>query len=142
MVRLSEFVVPTKAYNEYVNITRKVEELVEGAGINEGVAFVITAHTTTGITVNESLECLQSDMKIMMERLAPELDKYSHARMLHSYGQTAGNPTGHLRAMLTNNHCVLPVKDGKLLRRFAQDIFLAEYDGPQNRKIYVQVLGD
>ena len=34
------------------------------------------------------------------------------------------------------------VKDGKLLRRFAQDIFLAEYDGPQNRKIYVQVLGD
>jgi len=62
--------------------------------------------------------------------------------MLHSYGQTAGNPTGHLRSMLTNNHTVLPVKDGKLYCGKAQEIFLAEYDGPQNRRIFVEVIGE
>lgn len=142
MVKLNEFVVNTMAYNDYINITRRVKDIVEQSGIQNGVVFVITAHTTTGITINESLECLQSDMKELMWKLVPEYDKYSHARMLHSYGQTAGNPTGHLRAMLTNNHAILPVKDGKVYCGAAQEIFLAEYDGPQNRKIYVQVMGE
>ena len=142
MVKLSEFVVNTMAYNDYINITQKVRDIVENSGVQNGVAFVITAHTTTGITVNEALECLQSDMKDMMWELVPEYKKYSHARMLHSYGQTAGNPTGHLRAMLTNNHTVMPVKDGKLYCGKAQEIFLAEYDGPQNRRIFVEVIGE
>ncbi|NLD58527.1 MAG: YjbQ family protein [Clostridiales bacterium] len=142
MVKLSEFVVNTVKYTAYINITEKVREIVENSGVQNGVAMIITAHTTTGITVNEALECLQSDMEEMMRELVPEYKPYSHARMLHSYGQTAGNPTGHLRSMLTNNHTVLPVKDGKLYCGKAQEIFLAEYDGPQNRRIFVEVIGE
>ena len=142
MVKLMEFTVPTMADMQYVNITAKVEQLVESAEVQEGMAFIITRHTTTGITVNEALECLQSDMEVMMERLAPETGIFAHAHMLHSYGQSADNAPSHLRAMLTNNNCILPVRDGKLLRRFAQDIFLAEYDGPQDRTIVVVVIGN
>ena len=142
MVKLTEFVVNTMKYNDYINITDKVREAVEQSGIKDGIVFVITAHTTTGITVNECLECLQSDMHEMMWDIVPEYKPYSHARMLHSYGQTAGNPTGHLRAMLTNNHAVLPVKDGKLYCGKAQEIFLAEYDGPQDRRIFIEVIGE
>ena len=134
MVGLMEFVVPTQADTGYINITQKVEQLVESSGIGSGTAFIITAHTTTGITVNEALECLQSDMK--------DMRKYSHARMLHSYGQSADNAPSHIRAMLTNNHAVFPVKNGKLHRGKAQELFLAEFDGPQDRRVVVVVLGD
>lgn len=142
MVKLNHFVIHTTKYNDFVNITKEVESMVEESGVQNGVVFVITAHTTTGITVNESLECLQSDMKEMLWRLIPEDMPYSHSRMLHSYGTTAGNPTGHLRAMLTGGQATFPVQDGKILRGGAQEIFLCEYDGAQSRKIYIQVMGE
>ncbi|MDO4345003.1 MAG: secondary thiamine-phosphate synthase enzyme YjbQ [Eubacteriales bacterium] len=142
MVRLDSFVIHTTKYNDYINITEKVKGLVEGSGIKDGVAFVITAHTTTAVTVNEDLECLQSDMKDMMWRLVPEDHPYAHARMLHSYGTTAGNPTGHLRSLLTGNHAVFPVRDGKLIRGGAQEIFFCEYDGAQSRTVYVETMGE
>ena len=142
MDKLSEFVIPTKKQTEYINITEKVAELVRESGIKNGIAFVITAHTTSGITVNECLECLQSDMEVLMQDLVPEDRPYAHARMLHSYGTTAGNAPGHLRGMLTNNHAVFPVRDGELVEGHAAEVFFAEYDGPQNRKVYVQVMGD
>ena len=108
MVKLSEFVVHTTKYIDFINITEEVEKQVVLSGIKNGVVFIITAHTTTGIAVNEALECLQSDMNDMLWRLVPEDLNYAHSRMLHSYGTTAGNPTGHLRAHLTGNHAVFP----------------------------------
>ncbi|MDD3139727.1 MAG: secondary thiamine-phosphate synthase enzyme YjbQ [Lachnospiraceae bacterium] len=141
MVKLNSFVLHTTTYNDFINITKEVEEQVAASGIKDGVAFIITGHTTTAIMVNEALECLQSDMMEMMWRLVPEDAPYSHARMLHSYGTTAGNPTGHLRSMLTGNHTVFPVKDGKIIRGNAQEIFFCEFDGAQSRTVYVQVIG-
>ena len=142
MDKLSEFVIPTTKQTEYINITEKVAQLVRKSGIRDGVAFVITAHTTSGITVNECLECLQSDMEVLMKDLVPEDRPYAHARMLHSYGTTAGNAPGHLRGMLTNNHAVLPVQNGKIVRGHAAEIFFAEYDGPQDRTVLVEVMGE
>ena len=72
-------------------------------------SFMCSKHTTTGVTVNEALECLESDIENFLGRLIPEDYPYSHARMLRDYGSTAGNPTGHLKAMLTGNHCHFPV---------------------------------
>lgn len=142
MVRLEEFVIHTTKYNDYINITKQVLDIVERSGIKNGVAFIMTAHTTTGITVNEALECLQSDMNDMMWRLVPEYEHYAHSRMLPSYGTTAGNPTGHLRAMLTGNHVIFPIKDGQVARGSAQEIFFCEYDGAQSRTVYVEVMGE
>ena len=116
MVRLEKFVIHTTKYNDFINITDRVVDLVWQSGIKDGMALVMTAHTTTGITANEALEWLQSDMMDMMWRLVPEYGHYAHSRMLHSYGTTAGNPTGHLRAMLTGNHVVFPVSEGKIVR--------------------------
>ncbi|HJC81545.1 MAG TPA: secondary thiamine-phosphate synthase enzyme YjbQ [Candidatus Mediterraneibacter excrementipullorum] len=142
MVRIDHFVLHTVKYQDFINITEQIENIVEGSGVHEGVAFVITEHTTTGITVNEALECLQSDMHEMFSRMLPEDAPYAHGRMLHSYGTTAGNPTGHLRAMLTGNHSVFPVQNGRLVRGGAQEIFFCEYDGAQSRTVYVVTMGE
>ena len=129
----------TSAYNEMIVLTPQVEETVTESGVKNGMVTVLTKHTTTGITVNEALECLESDIQIALSLFAPEDRPYSHARMLRDYGSTAGNPTGHLKAMLTGNHCHFLIRDGRLDRGGAQDVYFCEFDGPARRKILIIV---
>ena len=131
----------TKQYVELDVITPQVEQIVAESGVRNGMVTVMTKHTTTGITVNEALECLESDIETALSLFAPENRPYSHARMLRDYGSTAGNPTGHLKALLTGNHCHFVIQDGEILRGGAQDVYFCEYDGPASRNILVMVEG-
>lgn len=131
----------TQRYVQLEVITPQVEQAVAESGIREGMVTVMTKHTTTGITVNEALECLESDIETALSLFAPEDRPYSHARMLRDYGSTAGNPTGHLKALLTGNHCHFLIQDGKLVRGGAQDVYFCEFDGPASRNILVMIEG-
>ena len=132
----------TKTYNEMDLLTRQVEQIVAESGVKNGMVTVLTKHTTTGVTVNESLECLESDIEVFLSRMAPEDFPYSHARMLKDYGSTAGNPTGHLKAYITGNHCHFPIIDGEMVRGGAQDIYFCKFDGPAKRTVLVIVEGE
>lgn len=127
---------------ELIKITDDVKEFVEQSGILNGVAFIISAHTTAGITMNEGLPCVEKDLMDKLDRMVPYDDVYAHAHFLPSYGATGGNSPGHLKSMLAGNHCVLPVKDGKMVLGHAQDIYFAEFDGIKNRKYYIEVMGE
>lgn len=132
----------TKKYNQMDVITPQVESIVAESGVKNGMVTVMTKHTTTGVTVNEALECLESDIEIALSLFAPEDRPYSHARMLRDYGSTAGNPTGHLKALLVGNHCHFPIVNGEIIRGGAQDVYFCEFDGPASRNILVMVEGE
>ncbi len=132
----------TKAYNQLLPISADVRREVRLSGVSNGVAYVITQHTTTGIMINEKLECLEDDILRQLGLLFPEDGEYYHARFLREYGAMAGNPTGHLKSMLSGNHCVLPILDGEIVCGRAQEIYLAEFDGPQERTISLVILGE
>lgn len=127
---------------ELIKITDSVREFVKESGLKNGVVFVITAHTTTGITVNESLPCVENDMINHMDRLVPSDYPYNHNHYLPSYGTIGGNTPGHLKSMLTGNHCVYPVENGNLVLGDASDIYFAEYDGIKNRQYFIEVMGE
>ena len=132
----------TKQYVELDVITPQVEQIVAESGVKNGMVTVMTKHTTTGVTVNEALECLESDIEIALSLFAPEDRPYSHARMLRDYGSTAGNPTGHLKALLVGNHCHFLIQNGEIVRGGAQDVYFCEFDGPASRNILVMVEGE
>lgn len=132
----------TKQCNQMILITEEVLKAVAENVIKNGVVYVITKHTTTGITVNESLECLESDIAAFLERMIPEDYPYNHARMLTSYGSTAGNATGHLKAHITGSHCVFPIVDGEVIKGDAQDIYFCEFDGPARRTVSISIMGE
>lgn len=127
---------------ELIKITDEVKKYVEKCGVTDGAAFVISAHTTTGITINEGLPCVEKDLMEKLSELVPADGIYAHAHFLPSYGATGGNSPGHIKSMVVGNHCVLPVKNGKLVLGHAQDIYFAEFDGIKNRKYYIQVMGN
>ena len=78
----------------------------------------------------------------MLERQAPLDAPYAHAHFLPTYGATSNNSQGHLKSVLTGNHCMFPVLDGKIVCGGAQDIYLVEFDGPQFRRVFVEVMGE
>lgn len=132
----------TSEYNQFVNITDLVSGAVAESGVREGAVTVISKHTTTGITTNEALECLESDIHEFLARLIPEDHPYAHARVLKDYGSTAGNPTGHLKSLLMGNHAHFIIRDGEVDKGGAQEIYFCEFDGPSERTIIIQVMGE
>ncbi|MBS5865638.1 secondary thiamine-phosphate synthase enzyme YjbQ [Olegusella massiliensis] len=132
----------TTEYNQYSLITEEIEQAVKESGIKEGMVTVISRHTTAGITTNEALECLEADIDEFLGRLVPEDHPYAHARILKDYGSTAGNPTGHLKALLVGNHTHFFVKGGELDKGGAQEVYFCEFDGPSERTYLIQVIGD
>ena len=102
---------------EMIKITDDVRKVVEESGVEKGIVYVITEHTTTGITVNESLPCVEKDLMECLDRIAPEDYPYHH-------------------------HCVFPVLDGTLKLGHAVDIYFCEYDGIKNRRYMVYVVGE
>lgn len=142
MVVLKKLQRLSKSPEEYINITEEVYKLVEESGVKNGLAFVLTAHTTTGIMVNEALPCVEKDISEMLEKVVPVDAPYVHAHFLPDYGATGNNSQGHLKSMLMGNHCAFPVIDGKIVCGGAQEIYLVDFDGPQRRTVYVEIMGE
>lgn len=142
MIEIKPLKILTTEYNQYFIITEDVLKAVKESKIKNGMVTVETKHTTTGITVNESLECLQSDIDVFLGKLAPENYPYSHCHMLPDYGSTGGNPTGHLKALVVGNHCHFPIINGEIVRGGAQDVFFCEFDGPSQRTINIIIEGE
>ncbi len=139
---LKEVAVCADKEYEMIKITEEVRAIIKGSGVKNGVVFVITEHTTTGITVNESLPCVEADIMETLDRLAPENYPYNHNHYLPTYGTIGGNAPGHLKSLLTGNHCVFPIMDGKLKLGHAADIYFCEYDGIKNRHFMVYIMGE
>lgn len=142
MIEIIPLKILTDEYNQYFIITDDVLKAVKNSKIKNGMVTVLTKHTTTGITVNESLECLQSDIDIFLGKIIPEDASYSHCHMLRDYGSTGGNPTGHLKSLVVGNHCHFPIVDGEVIRGCAQDVFFIEFDGPSQRTVNIIIQGD
>ena len=142
MVKHYEFFVMTQDeyYTEYIG--DKVKAYVAEAGIQNGIVSVVTAHTNCGIIVTEPLSCILSDLDVLLHRLVNDDDESSHAHFLPTYGRTSANAYGHLRSILVGNSTTLSLVNGKLCMGEAQEVVFMEFDGPQARKIFVDIIGE
>ncbi|MCL6444431.1 MAG: secondary thiamine-phosphate synthase enzyme YjbQ [Alicyclobacillus sp.] len=134
--------VQTTSDTQMIRITETVHETVKQSGIQNGMALVMTLHTTTAITVNEGLQDLEDDIVEMVKRVVPSEVGYRHARFLHSDGQMAVNAPSHLRGALLGMEVMFPVQDGRLVTGSRQTIYFVELDGPQFRQYVVHVIGE
>ncbi len=132
----------TRHETELINITEEVHQAVAASGVQSGTAFVLSLHTTTGLTVNEGLPDIEADIAEMLHHLASDEGSYHHGRFLASDGQMAVNATSHLRSALLGFQVFFPVEEGRLVLGGRQNIYLVELDGPQERTFVVQVLGE
>ena len=128
-----EFSVATEKRYQLVNITQEVEEMVEESGIKEGLVLVFVPHSTAGIILTENEERLQKDWLEIFKKLTSGID------FLHN--QIDDNADSHILSGLVGQGRVLPIKDGKIVRGTWQQILLAEFDGPRERKVIMEIIG-
>jgi len=126
---------------EVINITDIVKDAVAATGVQNGIVYVTTMHTTSGITVNEGLPDVEADLVSMLTRLAPEFGDYQHQRFLPSDGQMAVNSCSHQRSLLTGMQVAFPIEQGSMVMGSRQTIYFAEFDGPLHREYLIHVMG-
>lgn len=133
--------IQTYKETELINITEQVKDLVRESGVQSGTVFILSMHTTTGVTVNEGIPDLETDIEDYLYRAVSDSQNYYHARYLSSDGQMAVNATSHLRGMLLGFQTFFPIEKGEMICGSRQTIYLVELDGPQFRDYVVQILG-
>jgi secondary thiamine-phosphate synthase enzyme len=141
-IKLEKIEVQTRADKELIDVTPEVERVVAESEVCEGLVYVMTTHTSSGLLVNEGLECLERDMIANLERLAPDEGDYWHNRYLDIDGRLGFNAGSHLKSMLGGYFTYFPITEGKMVRGSRQRIYFAEYDGPLCRTYCVQVVGE
>jgi len=126
--------IETRTKSETIDITDRVAEKVNDAGIRDGICVVTVAHTTAGVFVNENADPdVQRDLLTTLDRLVPDQGDYRHAE---------GNGPAHIKSVLIGGDITVAVRDGRLDLGRWQGIFLAEFDGPRTRSATVTIIGD
>lgn len=125
---------------EMRSITSEIAAIVENAPVRDGIVQISSLHTTAGLILNETQLALLSDVSSLMEQLIPRSVYYKHNDPLLS-DCDRHNADAHLRALVVGISLSIPVVDGQLKLGTWQSIVLAEFDGPNRRKIHVQVMG-
>ena len=131
---MEQFTVRTTGRCQLIPITAQIRIIVHNSGITSGVCVVFCPHTTAGLTINENADPdVARDMVYQLQRLVPADDpEYKHVE---------GNSAAHILASLTGSSVHLLIENGALQLGTWQGIYLAEFDGPRERKVWVQIVG-
>ena len=134
MIVLEEFRVNTPKREIFVNITSEINKIVKNTKITEGVCRIFVPHTTAGVTINENADpAVMKDIISYLNKLIPQRAVFSHME---------GNSDAHIKSSLTGPSLAVIIHKGKLVLGTWQGIMFAEFDGPRNRRVYVQVQGE
>jgi secondary thiamine-phosphate synthase enzyme len=139
--KLETLALKTTEKQQLLNITSRVKEVVTGSGIQNGLIGVFSQHTTAALMVSEFQKALLDDVAGFLRRVVQEDWPYKHNSPEFSDCDRK-NAASHLRSMLFSNSVVLPVSDGELVLGEFQSVILAEMDGPRERSVKIQFLGD
>jgi len=127
-----EFEVPTTGHECLVNITAQVSKFVTLSKIKEGLCCVFVPHTTAAVAINENADpTVQSDILRELDKVVPWEDGYDHVE---------GNAAAHIKVSMVGASQVALVSGGRLQLGTWQGIYLAEFDGPRTRKVWVKII--
>tara|TARA_Y100000310_G_C20458172_1_gene704057 strand:+ start:110 stop:532 length:423 start_codon:yes stop_codon:yes gene_type:complete len=129
----------TEKEKEIVNITHKVEEVIEKSGVKEGIVLVNSMHITSSIFINDEEGGLKEDFMEWLEGLAPE-KKTSIGYHHHRTGEVNGD--AHLKRTIMGREVVCAITNGRLDFGPWEQIFYGEFDGMRNKRILVKVIGE
>ncbi len=130
---------------QFLDITEEVEKFVAESGVQEGIVFVFSCHTTAAVRINENEPLLLRDLEEFLKRLAPRDLYYCHNDFsIRTHNMTPDecpNAHAHCQHLLLGASEAVPIVGGKLFLGKWQRIFLVELDRPREREVLLQVVG-
>jgi len=130
---------------EFVDLTERVQEIVDKSGIRTGEVLVFAPHTTMGVTINHNEPMLIQDFMRVLYKLVPVDEQYSHDLFeLRRDAKADGRSNGHshCKAIILGASKSAPIADGHLMLSDIQSFFAVEFDGARKRDVIVRVSGE
>lgn len=128
---LRELRVKTSARLSFIDITADIYNAVKETGVKEGTVLVFIPHTTAAVTINENADPdVVSDLKEIIQRLVPREGNYKHRE---------GNTAAHMMASLIGASENIIIHNGNLVLGTWQGVYLAEFDGPRERRVILRI---
>ena len=121
--------VKTKNLKEIVNLTPKLNRIIQNADFQNGLCHVFLPHTTAALTTGEIGEGTEEDLLEVAEKIIPQIN-FRHAH-------DPSHAWSHMAASLIGASLTLPVMDGELRLGTWQSVLLIELDGPRERQLVV-----
>lgn len=141
VIRHETFTVATEERLQFMDLTKRVRDLLQRYEIKQGLLTLNSLHTTTALFINEWQEALLHDIQFLLDRLINEHDGYRHNDP-HFSDCDRSNADSHLRSLLLGRQLSIPVVDGEMSLGTFESIIFAELDGPRERQIQLQVLAE
>lgn len=123
----------TERREQLINLTQDVETAVRASGVDHGIVVIQSPHTTLAMTVNENTDpAVGRDMMSHLSRMVPQSHAFEHAE---------DNSDSHIKVSLVGPSVSLIVDHGQVQLGTWQGIYACEFDGPRERRVWIQVVG-
>ncbi|MGB8226498.1 MAG: secondary thiamine-phosphate synthase enzyme YjbQ [Sedimentisphaerales bacterium] len=120
---------------ELIDITDKIQGMIDKAGISNGSVIIYCPHTTAAITINENADPdVVHDILLTLSELVPQ-DR-------SGYQHSEGNSDAHVKSSIIGCSETVLVSSGKMKLGTWQGIYFCEFDGPRRRTVHVQITGE
>lgn len=124
--------IPTQRRSQFLDVTSLVQQVVMRSNAANGCATVFVPHTTAGITINENADPdVVTDVLAQLDLMVPWTQPF--------YRHNEGNSAAHVKASLVGSSVTVLIKDHRLQLGVWQAIYLAEFDGPRTRQLWIQI---
>lgn len=129
---MEQFNVKSTDRTGIIDITQQIQSIISNSGIKNGVCYIFIPHTTACVTINENADPdVKTDMLMEINKIIPFSDSYKHME---------GNSAAHIKASILGNSETVFIQNGRLQLGTWQGVFFCEFDGPRNRKVWVNLL--
>ncbi len=130
---MEKITVSTKKPQQIVDITGDVKKIVKKSKVNEGFCYVYTPHATCAVMINENW-----DKNIMLDILDSLSSMIPEGKWRHD--KVDNNGASHIKSAIVGPSEIVPVKNNELMLGRWQDIMLADFDGPRQREVFIDVI--
>jgi secondary thiamine-phosphate synthase enzyme len=125
--------ISTRTRCEMIDITSRVQEVVQRSGVKSGICTIFVPHTTAGCAVNEHADPdVAADILKTLGELIPQAGSYRHVE---------GNSDAHIKSTWCGVSESLIIEDGQLQLGRWQGVFFCEFDGPRSREVWIKIVG-
>jgi secondary thiamine-phosphate synthase enzyme len=137
-VHSTSFAIETAGFNDIHDLTGRATRFVSSSGLQNGTMTVFIPGSTAGVTTIEFEEGALEDLKLAIERMAPERMHYAHDAR---WGD--GNGFSHVRAAILGPSLTVPIVHGRLGLGTWQQIILIDFDNrSRERNVIMQAMGE
>jgi len=127
-----KFSIATQQRYQLIDITNKVEKIIEEIKFQSGLIFIFVPHSTAAILLTENETGLIQDWLKVLRKIISGQD-FLHNRI-------DNNADSHILSGLIGQGKTLIVENNRIIRGTWQQIFLVELDGAKNREIIIKFI--